>query len=239
MKKLAVYTALFTDEPDYLYGDLIPFKHDKENIDYIAFTNSDYLESDFWDVRKMDIWRDGRWTARKCKTSPQELLPDYDAWLWMDNEIYFTYDAKSLFEHYLNDYDLAVHKHCDRNCLYQETYEGGLKRVPMRDTPESLIDQVKRYEKEGYPHNIGMYENGILFRRNNGKIIKMNKLWFKEVADWNTEDMQPMMYALWKYPDIKVNAINKTFVAHNYKNKNLQLSDQFATLPRHKRYVKK
>ena len=67
----------------------------------------------------------------------------------------------------------------------------------------------------------------------------MNKLWFKEVADWNTEDMQPMMYALWKYPDIKVNAINKTFVAHNYKNKNLQLSDQFATLPRHKRYVKK
>ena len=237
--KLAVYTALFTDEPDYLYGDLIPFEHDKENIDYIAFTNSDYLESDFWDVRKMDIWRDGRWTARKCKTSPQELLPDYDAWLWMDNEIYFTYDARSLFEHYLNDYDLAVHKHCDRNCLYQETYEGGLKRVPMRDTPESLIDQVKRYEKEGYPHNIGMYENGILFRRNNGKIIKMNKLWFKEVADWNTEDMQPMMYALWKYPDIKVNAINKTFVVHNYKNKNLQLSDQFVTLPRHKRYVKK
>ena len=41
MKKLAVYTALFTDDPDYLYGDLIPFEHDKENIDYIAFTNSD------------------------------------------------------------------------------------------------------------------------------------------------------------------------------------------------------
>ena len=239
MNKIAVYTGLFTDDPNTLYGDIIDYTHNKDGIDYIAFTNSDHLKSDFWDVRKMDTWRNGRWTARKCKTSPQELLPDYDAWLWMDNEIYFTYDAKSLFEHYLNDYDLAVHKHCDRNCLYQETFEGGLKRVPMRDTPESLVDQVKRYEKEGYPPNIGMYENGILFRRNNDKIVKMNELWFKEVADWNTEDMQPMMYVLWKYPDIKVNAINKTFVAHNYKNKNLQLSDQFATLPRHKRYVKK
>ena len=239
MKKLAVYTVLFTDEPNYLYGDLIPYKHDKDGVDYIAFTNSDYLESDFWDVRKVDIWRNGRWTARKYKTSPQEFLPEYDAWLWMDHQIYFNYDVRSLFEHYLINHDLAVHKHCDRNCLYQETYEGGLKRVPLRDSPESLINQVKRYEEEGYPHNAGMYENGILFRRNNDKIIKMNELWFKEVADWNTEDMQPMVYSLWKYPRIKVNAINKTFVAHNYKNKHLQLSDQFSTIPRHKRYVKK
>ena len=35
MKKLAVYTALFTDKPDYLYGDIIDYKHDKDNVDYI------------------------------------------------------------------------------------------------------------------------------------------------------------------------------------------------------------
>jgi len=238
MEKLVVYTALFTDDPDYLYGDIIPYNHPKEGVDYVCFTNSKYLKSDFWDVRQMDVWRDGRWTARKCKTSPQELLPGYDAWLWMDHQIYFKYDVRSLFEHYLGEYDLAVHKHCDRNCLYQETYEGGLKRVPLRDSQESLINQVKRYEDDGYPRDIGMYENGILFRRNTDNIIKLNEWWFKEVADWNTEDMQPMMYGLWKQPDIRVNAINKTFVAHYYKNRNLQLSDEFATLPREKRYVK-
>ena len=47
--------------------------NEKDGIDYIAFTNSDYLKSDFWDIRKMDTWRNGRWTARKCKTSPHEL----------------------------------------------------------------------------------------------------------------------------------------------------------------------
>tara|TARA_B100000424_G_scaffold238648_1_gene204850 strand:- start:2537 stop:3265 length:729 start_codon:yes stop_codon:yes gene_type:complete len=238
MKKLVVYTALFTDEPDYLYGDIIHYNHDKEGVDYVCYTNSEHLKSDFWEIRKMDVWRDGRWTARKCKTSPDKLLPDYDAWLWMDSQIYFRYDARSLFEYYLgDDYDLAVHKHCDRNCLYEETYEGGLKRVPLRDDPAKLVGQVKRYEQEGYPHNSGMYENGILFRRNTEEVVKMNDLWFKEVADWNTEDMQPMMYSLWKHKEVRVNAINKTFVEHYYKNRHLELSDHFATLPRQKTYV--
>jgi hypothetical protein len=238
MKKLAVYTALFTDKPDYLYGGLINYTHDKDDVDYIAFTNSDYLESDFWDVRKMDIWRGGRWTARKCKTSPHELLPEYDAWLWMDNEIYFTYDARSLINHYLNDYDLAVHKHCDRNCLYEET-QATLGRNPMRDKPETIINQGKQYKEDGYPENIGLFENGILFRKNNENIVKFNNLWFEETAKWNTEDQISMMYSLWKNPEVKINAINHTFVAHNYANKHLTLTDQFGTEPRSMDYVKK
>ena len=238
MKKLAIYTGLFTDNPDYLYGDIIHYEHDKDNIDYIAFTNSDYLKSDFWDVRKLDVWRNGRWTARKCKTSPHELLPEYDAWLWMDNEIFFNYDPRSLFEHYLTDYDLAVHRHCDRNCLYQET-QAALGRNPQRDEPKTLIDQANSYLSEEYPQNIGLYENGILFRKNNKQIIDFNNLWFEETAKWNTEDQISMMYSLWKNPNIKVNSINKTFVEHNYQNKHLPLSDEFGSLPRSQRYVKK
>ena len=236
--KLAVYTALFTDDPDYLYGDIIHFQHEKDNIDYIAFTNSDYLESDFWDVRKMDVWRNGRWTARKCKTSPHELLPEYDAWLWMDNEIYFTYDPRSLFTHYLTRSDLSVHMHCDRNCLYQET-EAALGRNPRRDEPETLVNQAKQYRNDGYPQNAGLYENGILFRRNNERITKFNDIWFDETAKWNTEDQISMMYALWKSPEVIVNPIKMTFVEHYYKNRHLPLSDQFKTLPRSQRYVKR
>jgi hypothetical protein len=235
--KIAVYTALFTDNPDYLYGDLIPYTHPKNGIDYIAFTNSDYLQSDFWDIRKMDIWRSGRWTARKCKTSPQEILPDYDAWLWMDNELYFTYDPHDLFELHLNDSDLAVHRHCDRNCLYEEV-QATTHRQPLRDPKEMIINQGIAYRQAGYPENIGLYENGILYRRNNSIIKSFNDLWFSETAKWNTEDQISMMYALWMHPELKVNAINQTFVAHSYQNTNLPLTDQFKGLPRYQRYVK-
>ena len=48
-----------------------------------------------------------------------------------------------------------------------------------------------------------------------------------------------MMYSLWKNPEVKINAINHTFVAHNYANKHLTLTDQFGTEPRSMDYVKK
>ena len=236
MNKIAVYTGLFTDDPNTLYGDIIDYTHNKDGIDYIAFTNSDHLKSDFWDVRKMDTWRNGRWTARKCKTSPQELLPEYDAWLWMDNQLFFTYDPRSLFNFYLNQSDLSAHRHCDRNCAYEET-QAALGRKPERDKPETLINQAKQYESEGYPSGNGLYENGILFRRNNEHTNNFNKLWFEETAKWNTEDQISMMYSLWKTPKVKVNPIRKTFVEHNYKNKHLPLTDQFGCQSRTVRNV--
>ena len=236
MKKIAVYTALCTDNPDYVYGDLIKYRHEKEDVDYIAYTNSDYLKSDFWEIRKIDTWRNGRWTARKCKTSPQELLPDYDAWLWMDNQLFFTYDPRSLITHYLTMADLSAHSHCDRNCAYEET-QAALGRRPERDKPKTLINQAEQYKSEGYPSNNGLYENGILFRRNNERINEFNKLWFEETAKWNTEDQISMMYSLWK-TKVRVNPIRKTFVEHDYKNKHLPLTDQFGCQSRTIRNVR-
>ena len=45
MDKLVVYTGLFTDDPNTLYGDIIDYKHEKDGVDYVAFTNSDHLKS--------------------------------------------------------------------------------------------------------------------------------------------------------------------------------------------------
>ena len=58
--------------------------------------------------------------------------------------------------------NLSAHKHCDRNCLYEET-QAALGRQPKRDEPETLINQAEQYNKERYPQNIGLIENGILF----------------------------------------------------------------------------
>ena len=52
--KLVNYTVMFTDDPNKLHGDLVPYTHDKEGVDYIAFTNSPHVKSDFWDVRLID-----------------------------------------------------------------------------------------------------------------------------------------------------------------------------------------
>ena len=102
-----------------------------------------------------------------------------------------------------------------------------------------IINQGKQYQEEEYPKNIGLYENGILYRKNNEQIQSFNKMWFEQMAKWNTEDQISMMYSLWKHPDVKVNSLHQTFVEHNYQNKHLPLTDQFKTLSRSQRYVKK
>tara|TARA_R110001592_G_scaffold335117_1_gene619709 strand:- start:7891 stop:8601 length:711 start_codon:yes stop_codon:yes gene_type:complete len=232
--KLAVYTAIFTDDLDYLYGDVIPYEHDKEGVDYICYTNSPHLKSNFWEIRQLPIWRDGRWTARQCKTKPHELLPEYDAWLWMDNSIYFTYDPISLMKNYLENHDIAVHKHSDRNCIYEEVVAAVQRPGVKRDDPSKIIDQGNLYRKNGYPEMNGLFENGILLRLNNKNVIKFNELWFKETSDWNTEDQISFAYSLWKMPEIKLNAINKTFIAHQQKNP-LEQTNEFATVPRSQR----
>ena len=236
--KRVIYTALFTDDLDYLYGDVIHYKHDKGDIDYVCYTNSPHLKSDFWDVRHMDLIEGGgRWTARYCKTSPQVLLPEYDEWLWMDNEIYFNYDPDDLFNTHLAKNDLAVHQHCDRICIYDEAVAAN-GRMPRRDPAHMLMDQVATYRDEGYPTGIGLYENGILYRKNNEAVRTFNKLWWKETRRWNTEDQISMMYALYNTePKLMVNPLKQTFVSHQYTNSYLPLTDQFACLPRSNRKV--
>tara|TARA_B100000900_G_scaffold408820_1_gene423703 strand:+ start:427 stop:1137 length:711 start_codon:yes stop_codon:yes gene_type:complete len=234
--KLAVVTALYTDDPNKLYGDIIHYEHDKDNVDYICYTNSDHISNDFWDVRKTDVWRDGRWSARKIKTAPHRVLPEYDAWLWMDAQIYFTYDPVSLVEKHLGQYDVAVHSHSDRTCIYQETQAALQRPGTKRDIAEKVIHQAEQYKNDGYPEGNGLYENGILFRKNNDNVVKFNEMWFEETAKWNTEDQISFCYSLWKMPEIKVNRINKTFIAHQPQN-NLEKTDEFYTLPRAMRHV--
>jgi len=247
MKKLIVYTALFTDDPDYLYGDIIRYTHDKDGVDYVCYTNSEYLKSDFWDIRKvpLTIKNSGRWTARYYKTMPHEFLPDYETWLWMDSEKYFKVDPTALVNQYLgNEYDMAVHVHSDRICIYDEFIatinRPGAKR---RDSAEILKKQKEYYKKEGYPVNGGLYDNGILFRRNNSNIIDLNIAWYNDVLKWTTEDQISMIFNTWKLNKeipgkIKINEIKETFVSHNYKL-NIKQSEYFSTFPRYQTYVKK
>lgn len=238
INKLLVYTALFTDDPNYLYGDIIHYTHDKGNVDYICYTNSDYIDTDFWDIRKYNIHRNGRWTARLLKTKPHEFFGEYDAWLWMDNEIYFTVDPLELANYYLDGYDMAVHTHSDRNCIYQESQAAINRGGELRDSIDTITGQSDEYRNDGYPAMNGLYENGILFRRNNKQVVDFNNKWYSETWKWNTEDQISFAYSLWKLNNIKLNVINKTFIAHNPQN-NLEKTNYFYTLPRQNRYVAK
>ena len=89
--KLTVYTALFADPalPLEEVGRFFPFKHDKGDVEYVAFTNREDLKSDYWDVRVVDIPSAMSWRmmSRYHKWKPELLkLPEHTHSLWMDSQ---------------------------------------------------------------------------------------------------------------------------------------------------------
>lgn len=225
--KIVVYTALFTDDINYIYGGLPEYNMD--DIEFICYTNTPYLKSNTWDIRLIELDITPREQARKIKTLPQDYLGEYDAWIWMDNSCIFNYDPIDLYELYMDGFDMCVHEHCDRTNIFQEA-----KVIIDRnlDKPETIIKQINNYKEEGYIDN-GLFETGILMRKNNEKIISFNKMWWDEINSQSIRDQLSFPYVKFKHPEVKINGIKETFVAH----KTLlgkQKSKHFQTIPRKK-----
>ena len=53
MSKVVIYTALFTDNIEEVFGTLP--EYDIDNINFVCFTNTPYLKSKTWDIRIVDI----------------------------------------------------------------------------------------------------------------------------------------------------------------------------------------
>ena len=230
--KLAVYTALFTDDINYTHGTLPEYDMDS-SVDFICFTNTPYLKSKTWDVRLIETESSGRRQARKCKMLPHKYLPEYDAWIWMDNSCLFKYDPRDLFDHYMKTSDICLHEHCDRTNIFEEAQviiDRNLDDEPI------VTEQIDRYKKLGYKDQ-GLFETGILMRRNNNDIINFNELWWSEINNNSVRDQISFPYVLWKFDWIKINKIKETFVAHQSALQKKQ-SEHFYTVPKYKQYVK-
>ena len=74
--KLVIYTALFADPdlPLEEVGRFFPFKHDKGDVEYVAFTNRKDLKSDFWNVKLMEKPKRRSWRmqSRFLKWNPSK-----------------------------------------------------------------------------------------------------------------------------------------------------------------------
>lgn len=229
--KIVVYTALFIDDVNYIHGALP--EYNIKDVEFICYTNTPYLKSNTWDIRLIELDTTPRKQARKIKTLPQDYLGEYDAWIWMDNSCIFNYDPIDLYELYMDGFDMCLHEHCDRTDIFQEA-----KIIIDRnlDKSETVIEQINNYKEEGYIDN-GLFETGILMRKNTSSIIEFNKTWWGEIKNNSIRDQISFPYTKWKHPNVKINNIKETFVAH----KTLlgkQKSKHFQTVSREKTKLK-
>ena len=194
MNKFAIYTAIVGG-----YDNILQPLVTDERFDYILFTN-DIAEKQIgvWQVRPIPYHNDIQTKiARRVKTHPEELLPEYEFTVWMDG----SFQIKShLFYEQIIDYsrkgtEIAVRKHPARDCAYDEATICALWRLEYE---EIILNWIKFLQKNKFPHNYGLYETGIIFRHNSTLIKQLDQLWWTCIEKYSKRDQLSFTLCLFK-----------------------------------------
>ena len=194
-KKYVIYTAMVGGYDEIMQPVVID-----DRFDYILFSND--IKEDrvgVWQVRPIAYTNpDNTRICRYVKTHPEELLPGYDASVWMDSNIRIMTSAvyERIVELYESGSLIASINHPERDCIYDEAFEVMYIRYEQEHV---VVDWCHKLRQEGYPKHNGLYETGVMFRAHtNEKIQAVDAMWWNCIEKCSKRDQLSFNYVLWK-----------------------------------------
>lgn len=148
-----------------------------------------------WEPMRAEAAYGPRRTARHYKALPHHYMPDADVWIWVDGNVRLLAPPKVIVDKYLGDADLAIFKHPDRDCLYNEA---AFCAKVHKGSPGILGKQTRLYEVEGMPRKWGLPETRVVIRRNTERIRELNDLWWHEIQEHSVRDQVSLPFVCWK-----------------------------------------
>jgi hypothetical protein len=202
---ITVVTSITSGKDSFLQDQV------RGNAKFIAFLDNP-KDSDVWEIKKAhDRFTDPRRNSRIHKMLIHKYV-DTEYSIWIDGNIRLLKTPEELIEKYLKDCDLAVFKHPNRDCLYDEAMVCAKLRL---DDPEVIIEQAKAYEDSGYAKHKGLCECGIIIRRHTQKVEEFNDAWWAEYCRYSRRDQISFMYAVDKV-GLQIHAIGDYFKLKNH-----------------------
>jgi len=190
-KSVVVYTAITNKTNDY--DNLKEQPPNTRSVDFVAFLEAPQ-ESKTWESRQINKnFPDPNRNAKIHKVLSHRYFPDKLYSLWIDGSVTidFPFSVERLIEMYLSDCDLALFKHSERNCIYQEANICIQRKL---DDTQTIRDQIQRYTKNGYPTNNGLGECTVLLRRHTDQIKAFNEAWWSEIQNGSKRDQISFSY---------------------------------------------
>ena len=194
-KKYVIYTAMVGGYDEIMQPVVLD-----DRFDYILFSND--IKEDrvgVWQVRPIAYTNpDNTRICRYVKTHPEELLPGYDASVWMDSNIRIMTSAvyERIVELYESGSLIASINHPERDCIYDEAFEVMYLRFEKENI---VVDWCQKLRKERYPKHNGLYETNVMFRKHNTSLMsETNVMWWDCIEKYSKRDQLSFNYALWK-----------------------------------------
>ena len=194
-KKYAIYTAMVGGYDEIMQPVVVD-----DRFDYILFSND--IKEDrvgVWQVRPIAYTNpDNTRICRYVKTHPEELLPGYDASVWMDSNIRIMTSAvyERIIELYESGSLIASMNHHSRDCIYDEAF---MVMCIQYESEHIVVDWCKKLQNERYPKHNGLFETNVMFRaHNSNKIQKLDDLWWQCIEKHSKRDQLSFNFVLWK-----------------------------------------
>ena len=156
MIKIAVLTSLFGSDNDLRSLNMWERQYD---VNYYAFLDREHKDTLGWNqVISPEFTSYSEWAHRRnakiYKILPNLFLPYYDVHVWVDSCQTVIKDPHIICEEVLKDNDIAVFKHSDRRCVYDEAQIASGLKV---DSAETINKQVEYLESKNFPKIFKIY----------------------------------------------------------------------------------
>lgn len=194
---LVVYTAILGQTRDTLRAPTIRPDPAGRRLRFYAFTDRSDAGVHPWVVcqAKHAIGTDPRRAARYIKTNPRlDLVHGAQYSLWLDGSHRLTCNPWDMVDRHLNAADVAIARHGERNCVYQEL--NACTRL-RKDDPAVMYRQVEGYRESGYPAHHGLHETGAVLRRLTPASNAFSAAWSREIEMGSCRDQLSVDYAAW------------------------------------------
>lgn len=197
-KQFAIYTACIGGYDSILQPETVDSR-----FDYFLFTDEVVKDKvGIWQVRHVDYTNSDKIRiARYVKTHPEELLPEYEATLWMDAnlQIASSWVYSRFFELFDQKECVASVRHPERDCIYDEAYTVSTLAYPWPFEHDHIaMSWLHKIWKDNYPRHNGLFETNVLFRRNDAQIKTLDDYWWGIIDFYSKRDQLSFNYALWK-----------------------------------------
>ena len=195
-EKIAVYMAEFGGYDEIMEPVIHP-----DNIDYYLLTDRFFPGTSIW--KRLDpstyipeeYQKNPVLANRWCKMHPHEIFPQYQYSVYIDANILIVSDF-TVFINRLKAFPVAMFRHKNRNCVYDEIEACVIKEKAPRD---KLKKHRAVLEAHGVPRKYGLAEATVIVRRHMEQdcIILMENWWQAYLAG-SGRDQIALIDVLWR-----------------------------------------
>ena len=201
--RFAVYTVMVGDY-DNIRQPLVV----DDRFDYYLFTDIKQVDIvGVWHIRDIDYYNEDKTRmSRFPKMKPNIVLPDYDAWLYIDANLQVA--EQRLYDTFVQLFNDGVEwgyvKHGSTDCAYEEAYWSIADGL---ESDHKMLDYCHFLRAEGFPKHYGLYFNNLIYRKHTDTVNKVDDLWWSLYERFTRRDQLSLPYAFWKTPGLHISLL--------------------------------